>query len=296
MLPVVLAHGYLGFASLGRVDYFDHIIPLLKRLGAPDVFAPTVDPKGSLHDRASELMSKIKQAFPGAKVHVIAHSMGGLDARFMLSKAGLNGSGLVDTLTTLGTPHQGTILADLAVLNLNGAASGSIRDMLRRVAAGIPRLTGRSLLGISLATLDEIRTTLQTLSEIGSGIAAGDFSGVRAYARGVFNLDDHALGELTTVSCRGRFPVDQSDVPNTQCTSYAGIAEWPRLTPFLTLAHLILLAHDGPNDGLVPLASATLQHIHQATISTDHIGLIGHRPEDVTPHYTQIMSTLRARS
>jgi pimeloyl-ACP methyl ester carboxylesterase len=296
MLPVVLAHGYLGFASLGKVNYFEHIIPLLKELGAADVFAPTVEPKGSLHDRASELMSKIMQAFPGRRVHVIAHSMGGLDARFLLSKAGLGGSGLVDTLTTLGTPHQGTILADLAVLDLKSAASGSIREMLRRVASGLPALAAHSLLGAPLATVDEARTTLRNISEIGSSIDAGDFSGVQAYARGVFNLDDQALRELTTDSCGSRFPVNQSDVADTQCYSYAGITEWPRITPFLTLAYLILQAHDGLNDGLVPAASATLQRTPKANISTDHIGLIGHRPEDVTPYYRQIMSTLRARA
>lgn len=43
---------------------------------------------------------------------IIAHSMGGISARYFLEV--LNGDEVVDTLITLGTPHQGTKLAYLA--------------------------------------------------------------------------------------------------------------------------------------------------------------------------------------
>src|SRR5262249_6473159 len=49
-------------------------------------------------------------------VHLIAHSMGGLDARFLISR--LNMAERVLTLTTLGTPHRGSTFADWGVSRL----------------------------------------------------------------------------------------------------------------------------------------------------------------------------------
>src|SRR5262245_36086892 len=48
--------------------------------------------------------------FPNDKVHVIAHSMGGLDARHMVSRLDMHERVL--SLTTIGTPHRGTVFAD----------------------------------------------------------------------------------------------------------------------------------------------------------------------------------------
>jgi len=39
----------------------------------------------------------------GRKVHLFAHSMGGLDARHMITHLGM--ANRVRTLTTIGTPH-----------------------------------------------------------------------------------------------------------------------------------------------------------------------------------------------
>ena len=45
------------------------------------------------------------------KVNIIAHSMGGLDARYAIAKLGL--ADRVASLVTIGTPHLGTPLANL---------------------------------------------------------------------------------------------------------------------------------------------------------------------------------------
>ena len=46
-------------------------------------------------------------------VHLFAHSMGGLDSRYMISQ--LDMADRVLTLTTIGTPHRGTSFADWGV-------------------------------------------------------------------------------------------------------------------------------------------------------------------------------------
>ncbi len=62
----------------------------------------------------SEQINTILEGRPGAKVHIIAHSMGGLDARHMI--VDIEGMAQkVACLTTIGTPHLGTSFADFGV-------------------------------------------------------------------------------------------------------------------------------------------------------------------------------------
>ena len=132
-LPIVLAHGiapfdeayqklakgfryFLGSLGLGndRLDYFKGIASHLRRQGFT-VYAPRVKFSGSVDQRSKELAAAVESIINetgSLKVHVIAHSMGGLDARHMIVNESMQDS--VATLTTIGTPHQGTSFADSA--------------------------------------------------------------------------------------------------------------------------------------------------------------------------------------
>jgi triacylglycerol lipase len=115
--PIVLAHGLLGFAQLAvrRVTlatYFRRVPQLLADAGNR-VITPAVPPTGSIARRAEALEAAIGNHAGSEPVHVIAHSMGGLDARFMITHRGM--AGRVLSLTTIGTPHRGTALADRGV-------------------------------------------------------------------------------------------------------------------------------------------------------------------------------------
>jgi triacylglycerol lipase len=60
------------------------------------------------------------QLQPREPIHIVAHSMGGLDSRRMISKGGAieaNGEkATIQTLATIGTPHRGSPVADLVSL------------------------------------------------------------------------------------------------------------------------------------------------------------------------------------
>src|SRR5262245_17201827 len=90
--PVVLAHGLLGFDAIelwgSRFEYFRGVPARLRQLGS-DVFQVSVPPIGSVAARA-EALAKAIQALPSARVNVVAHSMGGLDARYAISRLGLS--------------------------------------------------------------------------------------------------------------------------------------------------------------------------------------------------------------
>ena len=72
--------------------------------------------RGVAH-RAAELKRFLRERFPNEKVHVIAHSMGGLDARYMISRLGMEDRVL--SLTTVGTPHRGSKYADWGIRRLS---------------------------------------------------------------------------------------------------------------------------------------------------------------------------------
>ncbi|HEX8203455.1 MAG TPA: alpha/beta fold hydrolase, partial [Isosphaeraceae bacterium] len=118
--PLVLAHGLFGFAriGLGPVTFASYFrgIPDFLRDGGNRVLVTTVHPTAGVARRAEMLGAQIRAAFPDEPVHIIAHSMGGLDARALLADAGWRGRVL--SLTTIGTPHRGSALADFAQMRV----------------------------------------------------------------------------------------------------------------------------------------------------------------------------------
>jgi triacylglycerol esterase/lipase EstA (alpha/beta hydrolase family) len=75
----------LAFGTLGPLNYFNNVASILEAAGATHVFAPDVPPKGALQARSAQLAQAINDHFHDQEVHVIAHSMGGLDARFLIA-------------------------------------------------------------------------------------------------------------------------------------------------------------------------------------------------------------------
>lgn len=115
----MLAHGLLGFSelrfatALPAVQYWYGIQEALEKNGAT-VMTGSVPPSSSIEQRAAKLRDDIESAtFPPSLdgVNIIAHSMGGLDARYMATH--LAPSGIrIRSLTTIATPHRGSEFAD----------------------------------------------------------------------------------------------------------------------------------------------------------------------------------------
>jgi triacylglycerol lipase len=115
--PIVLAHGLLGFARMAvrgitLATYFRTIPRYLEDLGNRVVLTD-VPATGSIASRAEALRREIRSHVADEPVHVIAHSMGGLDCRHMITH--LDMARNVLSLTTLGTPHRGSCFADTGV-------------------------------------------------------------------------------------------------------------------------------------------------------------------------------------
>jgi triacylglycerol lipase len=127
--PLVLAHGVLGFDEIAvagtKHSYFRNIDENLRRLGT-DCHVPRLPALGPVQDRAA-CFAEVVRALPGGRVNVIAHSMGGLDARYAIARLGL--ADRVASLVTIGTPHFGTPLADLAKKGLPRSVMRAVSDL-----------------------------------------------------------------------------------------------------------------------------------------------------------------------
>jgi pimeloyl-ACP methyl ester carboxylesterase len=114
-MKIVLAHGVLGFGMLGSLGYFNGIAAHLERTFPElrgNVIAPMVNPVGSVEDRAPQLAMHIARFAGNERVHVFAHSMGGLDARSAITNNLFGVAERIATLVCIGTPHHGSAVAD----------------------------------------------------------------------------------------------------------------------------------------------------------------------------------------
>ncbi len=95
------------------LDYFRYVRRTLEERNF-EVYEPTVSFAASLERRAGDLRRAIERILaprgPDAKVHIIGHSMGGLDARYMIAKLGM--ADRVASLATIGTPNLGSSFAE----------------------------------------------------------------------------------------------------------------------------------------------------------------------------------------
>ncbi len=155
--PVVLVHGLFGFGRIGvgpaGVDYFLHV-PRALRAAGNRVLAAGVSPAGGVLHRARQLAAFLDKHLPGQRFHLIAHSMGGLDARWLISRLGF--AGRILSLTTLGTPHRGSPFADWCEGRLFRLMAPAMRVLGWRVE-GLYDLTTAALSRFNAQTPDDPR-------------------------------------------------------------------------------------------------------------------------------------------
>ena len=108
--PIVLVHG-VAMKELRILKAFGKIGQKLKEAGNA-VFVATTDGFGTVESNAHQLKAFIERVLceTGAEqVNVIAHSKGGLDTKYMITDLGMESK--VASLTTLCTPHKGSVIA-----------------------------------------------------------------------------------------------------------------------------------------------------------------------------------------
>jgi triacylglycerol lipase len=215
--PIVLVHGLFGFSkiSVGNwtlASYFPGIPQCLMRAGNC-VLVPFLSPTGGVAERATQLKRFLDREMPNEPVHIFAHSMGGLDSRFMISCLGM--SRRVLTLTTLGTPHRGTAIIDWGLRRLDWLVK-PVFDLL--------------------------------------------------------SIPTQAFYDLSTAACKS-FNEQVLDQPGVRYFSVAGRHVSCLFRPEWIFSHRIVMAAEGPNDGVVSIASASYGE-SQEIWDEDHLSLV----------------------
>ncbi|KAE9408286.1 alpha/beta-hydrolase [Gymnopus androsaceus JB14] len=134
--PVVFCHGLLGFDSVTigpsiapmQVMHWRGIKEVLEANGT-EVLITRVPATSSPVERARVLEERISEVYPGRSVHLIGHSMGGIDCRYLtthLTKRKFS----VLSITTIATPHRGSAFADHFLTTLGKGRMDSFLSLL----------------------------------------------------------------------------------------------------------------------------------------------------------------------
>lgn len=108
--PLVLVHGVF-FRDWQLVNYWGRIPQALCRCGATIYYGhqQSAAPVARSAEELTHVIRDIVEKCGCEKVNLIAHSKGGLDSRYAISRLGL--APYVASLTTVNTPHRGCIFA-----------------------------------------------------------------------------------------------------------------------------------------------------------------------------------------
>ncbi|MDE7035434.1 MAG: hypothetical protein K2O74_04210 [Eubacteriales bacterium] len=105
--PIVLVHG-MNCRDDRPIFYWGRIPDVLRARGAR-VYLSGQDAWGTVAGNARQLQQAVQRVLEAEhceKVNFVAHSKGGLEVRYLISKLGM--AGQAASLTTLSTPHHGS--------------------------------------------------------------------------------------------------------------------------------------------------------------------------------------------
>jgi triacylglycerol lipase len=125
--PLLFVHGVF-FRDFKYLNYWGRIPDALKRNGAV-IYYGNQQSAASVADCGMELAVRIRRIAEESgcgKVNIIAHSKGGLDCRYAVSRLGADP--YVASLTTVNTPHRGCLFADYLLSKI----PESTRDFVAR--------------------------------------------------------------------------------------------------------------------------------------------------------------------
>ena len=181
------------------------------------------------------------------KVHIIAHSMGGLDSRYLISSLGYGDN--VISLSTISTPHHGTPLADLALglQESSGQTQDAAGEGLAQLLEGTP---------FDPAAFQRGVTDLAEANALAFNAANPDAAGIAYLSYAGLSAPGSVANENAAAVCDA---------------AGAAVPEPDALRPLLWLPGTIISGADArPNDGVVPVDSA-IWGDYRGCIAADHI-------------------------
>jgi triacylglycerol lipase len=251
--PVVFLHGMFGTDSwLGLLEYWYEVLPTLEAQGFL-AFTPTADGLEGVIPRSNQWKTELDAmvaAGVARRFHIIGHSQGGLDGRYVATH--LDPEGRIFSLTTVATPHHGALIADI----VDGALDLTPFDALLADAA-IDAIVG--FLGVEGPSFSAQMEDLST------------------EALEDFNRDVPDRPDIRYFSWSGR-TCAVLDFSCQRDNNGEIVEAW------MIPTHSITLAFQGENDGLVGVESAIWGE-YLGVLSADHIDEIGQVADSDNPAF-----------
>ncbi len=260
--PVVLLHGAAGWGTIGagpiEITYFNGIREDLADHGEPEVFVTVAPPYASSETRAKVIAKQLDDILDRtnrAKVNLVAHSQGGLDARVLASPNGLGYGDRIASVTTISTPHRGTRIADATM-----ASVGLLPSQLDPVVNGFLGLLQRTV--YDLETDAELSAQVTQMTE--------------KNMRDIFNAKyvDDARVKYASYAGRTNMRVGVFDCEGSTYPNPTGID----VTQPAFAASAVFLEEGFSlkvNDGMVTVESAKWGEFEQC-VPADHLKEVGH--------------------
>ncbi|KAG9094120.1 hypothetical protein FRC06_011139 [Ceratobasidium sp. 370] len=284
--PIVFCHGLFGFDTLTlgpsfapvSIPHWRGISEVLAAAGA-DVLVTRVPATSAVPSRAAVLREKIAETYPGRSVHLIGHSMGGLDCRYLACQLmqEVNGQAELDEEedpeAAAGTPMQRG-----GEYRREGGPERGANEESKRVEAAERKRE-------KLPPFKVLSVTTIATPHRGSAFADYFLSTLgRQHLPGFVSLmdklpigggDGKAFESLTLDSMR-KFNQETPDDPNVHYFSWGAKFE-PGILDALGFgfSHKIILQKEGPNDGLVSVKSARWGTYLGTLDGVNHLELVG---------------------
>jgi triacylglycerol lipase len=139
--PIIFVH---GLAANSKIYESNKALKKIFALNGYQLHIANIPSIIDLTTHSEILYKEIRRIAPKGKFHLIGHSMGGIISRKVLHDYDLQNDCL--SLTTIATPHQGSVIADWAMIKINDPGKSFIEKVLVRLITGnnpeaIPRLT-----------------------------------------------------------------------------------------------------------------------------------------------------------
>lgn len=262
----VLCHG-LGFFDKTpevlptfQLHYWGSIVEALRKIGTQVIIA-RVPSTGTIAERARALHNQLEKALePGTEVNFLAHSMGGLDCRHLITHVSPQ-TYRAASLTTLSCPHRGSPFMDWCRDYLG---LGRIIPKLSQANAESTTITSGPNTSIEDEDFIRKKTAINKAMPISSAILTKTM-----LAR---TIDCPAYANLTTAYCQKVFNPLTPDNDQVKYFSFAAStpsSSFPLWHP-LYLPYLVVSQAEGPvNDGLVSVESSKWGE-HVGTVECDH--------------------------
>ncbi|KAL1922044.1 uncharacterized protein VTP21DRAFT_10686 [Calcarisporiella thermophila] len=308
---LVFCHGLFGFDTITfgtaiRINYWGSVPDFLRNMGCK-IILTKVPRAGSIEQRAFALDSIIKSALPNQPINLIAHSMGGLDCRYLISRFPCNAYRPL-SLTTLSTPHHGSSFMDwcrdhfgVGVIETLNAAQKVSEKISPGVSAAVKLNSGERHEATVVAENEGRRTELKESSSNKESSSGTSLSLVELFTPLINKighmLDAPAFSNLSTEFLGEHFNPTINDSPDVAYYSYGAAAKDIPFAHPLWIPWTIVTNHEGENDGLVSTKSAKWGQ-YLGTLECNHwdftnsMGMLTSSKFDEKEFYAELVSFL----